>query len=312
MLDSTVVSEADSADLAPYEVLLYYLYFPVSDPEGYVEEHRTRCQELELRGRILVAREGINGTVSGLRESTRRYEAWMKAQPETGDIVFKRDPADDHVFRKLSIKARTEIVTLGLPEGVDPDPNEVTGQYLSPKEFYEAMQDPNAVILDARNDYESELGRFRNAICPEVEHFRDFPAWIRKHRNELEGKRILTYCTGGIRCEKFSGFLVQEGFKDVSQLEGGIVTYGRDPEVQGRDFEGACYVFDERIGVPVNRANPSIISVCQHCQTPSERYRNCAFPDCNAQFFCCPDCETSFGKYCNATCKEQHLTNQAE
>ncbi len=289
----------------PFEVLLYYLYFPIEDPEDYVEEHRALCEKLELRGRILVAREGINGTLSGRTEDTQRYREWMQAQPASSAITFKADPADGHAFRKLAIKARREIVTLGLPSEEDLDPNETTGRYLSPQEFYDAMQDPDAVILDARNDYESELGKFRNAICPEVANFREFPQWIRQHRDLLEGKRILTYCTGGIRCEKFSGFLVNEGFDNVSQLEGGIVTYGRDPAVQGKDFEGSCYVFDERISVPVNHVNPSVIAHCQHCGTPSERYRNCAYAPCNAQFFCCPACEESFGKFCRTSCRDQ-------
>lgn len=288
-----------------YEVLLYYRYFPIEDPEAYVAEHRALCEDLGLWGRILVASEGINGTLSGLAENTRRYQEFMRNQPGTHDMAFKVDPADGHVFNKLSIKARAEIVTLGLPEEEDLDPNRITGRYLSPKEFYEAMQDPQAVILDARNDYESEVGKFRNAICPEVEHFRDFPEWIRQHRSLLEGKRILTYCTGGIRCEKFSGFLVQEGFDDVNQLHGGIVTYGRDPEVQGRDFEGSCYVFDERITVPVNHVNPTTISHCAHCGEPCERYRNCAYAPCNAQFFLCPSCEESSGRFCGDSCRNK-------
>lgn len=292
---------------SPYEVLLYYRYFSVEKPQEYVSEHLKLCEELGLLGRILVAREGINGTVSGLREHTQAYQAILRAQPGTGDMEFKVDPADGHSFEKLSIKARDEIVTLGLSSSEDIDPNETTGHYLSPEEFYEAMQDPNAVILDARNDYESQLGKFRNAICPNVDSFRDLPQWIRDHRAELEGKRILTYCTGGIRCEKFSGYLLSEGFEDVSQLHGGIVTYGRDTEIQGRDFEGQCYVFDQRIGVPVNTANPSVVADCKHCGVPIERYRNCGFTPCNAQFFCCSDCEESRGSFCSEACREQKL-----
>ena len=292
---------------APYEVLLYYRYFSIEEPHKYVIEHRSLCEDLGLLGRILVAREGINGTVSGLREQTQAYQESLRAKPGTGDMDFKIDPADGHVFKKLSIKARDEIVTLGLSPTEDIDPNETTGKYLPPKEFYEAMQDPNAVIVDARNAYESQLGKFRNAICPDVDSFRDLPQWIRDHRAELEGKRILTYCTGGIRCEKFSGFLLNEGFEDVSQLHGGIVTYGRDPETQGRDFEGQCYVFDQRISVPVNTANPSVIAHCRHCEVPIERYRNCGYTPCNLQFFCCPECEESCGRFCSEACRERTM-----
>ena len=292
---------------ALYEVLLYYRYFSIEEPQEYVSEHRRLCEELGLFGRILVAREGINGTVSGLREQTQAYQEYLRSKPGTDEMEFKVDPADGHAFQKLSIKARDEIVTLGLSLCEDIDPNETTGNYLSPKDFYEAMQDPNAVIVDARNEYESQLGKFRNAICPDVDSFRDLPQWIRDHRSELEGKRILTYCTGGIRCEKFSGFLLSEGYEDVSQLHGGIVTYGRDPETQGRDFEGQCYVFDQRIGVQVNRENPSVIASCRHCGVQIERYRNCGFTPCNAQFFCCKECEESRGRFCSEACREQTM-----
>ncbi len=296
---------------APYEVLLYYRYFAIDDPETYLAEHRTLYEDLGLLGRILVASEGINGTLSGPVENTQRYREWMRAQPGTRDIEFNVDPADGHVFKKLSIKARREIVTLGLPQAEDLDPNEITGRHLSPKAFYQAMQDPDAVVLDARNVYESELGHFRNALCPEVEHFRDFPEWIRRHRKQLEGKRILTYCTGGIRCEKFSGFLLQEGFQEVHQLQGGIVNYGGDPETRGRDFQGNCYVFDERIAVPVNHVNPTIISRCAHCAQPCDRYRNCALASCNAQFFCCLNCEDSLGRTCSSACHDRVVTEAA-
>lgn len=269
----------------------------------YLSEHRALCEELGLLGRIIVAKEGINGTVSGLCENTQAYQDHLRSQPGTSDMEFKVDPADGHVFEKLSIKVRPEVVALGLDTDEDLDPNQTTGTYLSPKEFYEAMQDPNAVILDARNDYESQLGKFRKAICPEVDSFRDFPQWIRDNRDQLEGKRILTYCTGGIRCEKFSGFLLQEGLTDVSQLHGGIVTYGRDSETQGRDFDGQCYVFDQRIGVSVNQVNPKVIARCKRCDEPSERYRNCGFPPCNLQFFCCEACEEARGKFCGDACK---------
>ncbi len=287
---------------APFQVLLYYKYFSIDDPQRYVTEHRALCDELGLRGRILVASEGLNGTVSGELQQTERYMQIMHEHEGTRDMEFKIDPADDHVFKKLSIKARDEIVTLGLPSDEDINPNQTTGHYLSPKAFYEAMQDPNAIVLDGRNDYESELGRFRDALCPDVGNFRDFPEWIRKHRADLEGKRILTYCTGGIRCEKLSGFLLQEGFTNVSQLHGGIVTYGRDPKVKGRNFEGQCYVFDQRIGVPVNEANPTIISTCALCGEATERYRNCAYKPCNAQFFCCESCEETKGRFCQDAC----------
>lgn len=289
----------------PFRVLLYYRYAPIDDPEAYVREHRELCERLELRGRILIGREGINGTVSGTVSGTRGYIDAMHADPRTAEMPFKIDDCDGHVFRKLSIKVRDEIVTLCLDGESDIDPNEITGTRLSPAEFARAMEDENAVLIDGRNDYESDLGRFKDALCPDVEHFRDFPEWLHQHAGELEGKKVLTYCTGGIRCEKLSGLLVKEGFENVYQLDGGIINYSQDPATRGRNFDGLCYVFDERVGVEVNHTETwKIISKCRHCGEPSPRYRNCGWVECNAQIFVCENCEDEFGRFCDERCRD--------
>ena len=288
-----------------WQVLLYYLYRQIDEPGELMIRQRVLCEELELRGRILVGNEGINGTVSGTTQGTRAYMKAMDEDPLTAGMTFKVDPCDGHVFPKLSVIARSEVVTLGLVDGEDIDPNEVTGIRLSPKEFAEAMADPDAVLLDGRNDYESALGHFRGAICPAIPNFRDFPEWIRRNRHQLEGKKVLTYCTGGIRCEKLSGFLLGEGFSKVFQLEGGIINYSHDEATAGRDFEGLCYVFDERVGVDVNRTEGrTVISECRHCGELCPRYRNCAWKPCNAQFFCCEACEERVGRYHSDVCLE--------
>ena len=288
-----------------YQILLYYLYRTLEEPEAFVEEHRALCASLGLHGRILIGREGINGTVSGPREATVRYQEVLEADPRTAGVAFKVDPAQAHVFPKLIVKFRPEIVTFGLGEA-DVDPNERTGKRLSPAEWLQAMEDEDAVLIDGRNRYESDLGRFKNAICPDIENFRDFPAWLRDHAEELRGRKILTYCTGGIRCEKLSAFLLQEGFEDVSQLEGGIVTYGKDPVVQGRHLEGLCYVFDQRIGVEVNFTDTrAVVSFCEKCGGPSTRYRNCSCKSCNRKYFLCETCEETRGRACSAACEPQ-------
>lgn len=290
---------------APYQVLLYYRYTSIADPQGYFEAHRTLCESLELRGRIIIGREGINGTVSGTEENTNRYREVLEADPITKGMEFKVDPAEDHVFPKLSIKVRREIVSLGLPDEIDIDPNALTGERLSPLEFYEAMQGENVVVIDGRNDYEAALGHFKDALCPPIRSFRDFPQWLRENAPILEGRKILTYCTGGIRCEKLSGYLRREGFDEVYQLDGGIVKYGKDPEVQGRDFEGLCYVFDERVGVEVNHTETRrVITHCRVCGVEESRYGNCRWPDCNEQIFVCPDCRESHGLFCGERCRE--------
>jgi UPF0176 protein len=296
---------------APFEVLLYYKYCQISDPEAYADEHRKMCQELGLKGRILIAAEGINGTVSGLAGNCAKYRQALDESPLTAGIAWKIDPSDEHVFPKLSIKVRDEVVTLGLGEE-DFSPEELTATHLKPAEWRDALKEDNIVLIDARNDYEWEVGRFEGALLPPVASFRDMPKWVRDHREELEGKKILTYCTGGIRCEKFSGFLLKEGLEDVYQLDGGIVTYGKDPEVKGEGFEGECYVFDERLTVPVNRTEGArLVSQCVSCGLPSIRYRNCLWQPCNAQFIVCQECEEKSGRYCDPICKEVHLMGAA-
>ncbi len=305
--------ELTSAPAAPFEVLLYYQYVRIEDPEAYMAEHRALCESLGLRGRIIIGDEGINGTVSGPKSGTRGYIDAMGADPRFATMEFKIDEAEDHVFPKLSIKVRDEIVRLGLEEDLDIDPNKLTGERLSPADFYRKMQEEEVVIIDGRNDYEAELGRFKNAICPDIDNFREFPEWLRDHADELRGKKILTYCTGGIRCEKLSGFIKAEGFDDVYQLDGGIVKYGKDPEVQGRDFEGLCYVFDERVEVEVNHTETrKVISHCRYCGAEEPHYGNCRWPECNDQIFVCPSCREEHGLFCSSECRDGLAKREAE
>ncbi|MBM7717377.1 rhodanese-related sulfurtransferase [Siminovitchia sp. FSL H7-0308] len=284
-----------------FRVLLYYQYVTIDDPEQFAAQHLKFCKELGLKGRILVAKEGINGTVSGTVQQTDKYMETMRKDPRFADIVFKIDEADTHAFKKMHVRPRKELVTLRLKDDVNP--RKVTGTYLSPKEFYEAMQDDNTVVLDARNDYEYDLGHFRGAIRPDIKTFRELPEWVEKNKDLLEGKKILTYCTGGIRCEKFSGWLLKQGFEDVSQLHGGIVTYGKDPEVQGELWDGKCYVFDQRISVPVNQKEHVIVGRDYFDGKPCERYVNCANPECNRQFLCSEENEHKYMRSCTDECR---------
>jgi UPF0176 protein len=225
----------------------------------------------------------------------------MKNDPRFEGIVFKIDEADEHAFKKMHVRHRKELVTLRLEEDVNP--LRVTGNYLSPKEFHQAMQDENTVVIDARNDYEYDLGHFRGAVRPDIRNFRELPEWIRDNKDQFEDKKILTYCTGGIRCEKFSGWLLEEGFEDVSQLHGGIVTYGKDPEVQGELWDGQCYVFDERISVPVNQKEHVIVGKDHFTGEPCERYVNCANPECNKKILASEENEHKYLRACSHECR---------
>ncbi len=280
----------------PYRVLLYYQFAEVPAPKALAESQLLQCQELGLRGRIIIATEGINGTVSGPAEACESHmEALRAVFPE---IEFKIDMVEGHVFKGLSVKVRDEIITMGVPLGTPV--YQKTGRHLSPEEWREAIQQDDVVLLDGRNDYESELGHFEGALLPPLESFRDFPAWILAHREQLEGKRILTYCTGGIRCEKLSAWMLQEGFEEVYQLDGGIVRYGK--ETDGAGFVGMNVVFDDRVLVPPTPAHEPITH-CRECGTKSANYVNCANVLCNRRMILCPVCEESTSRCCSDECR---------
>lgn len=287
---------------AAYEVLLYYKYVRIDDPAAFAKAHLDFCNHLGLKGRILVAEEGLNGTVSGPIDKTRLYRETMHADPRFADMPFKVDPAQRHAFKKMHVRPRKEVVSLKLNHDIDP--HQLTGKYLKPAQFLEALQDEHTIVIDARNTYETQIGHFRNAILPAIKNFRDLPDWIEKNLADKKDRRVLTYCTGGIRCEKFSGYLIQAGFSDVSQLDGGIVTYGKDPDVQGKLYDGKCYVFDQRISVPVNRTEEDVIvGHCHHCGKSCDRIVNCANPECNKQYICCEACEEKYHRSCSDECR---------
>lgn len=294
------------AAVLPYRVLLYYQYVRIEDPEAFAAEHRQLCKRLNLLGRILVAPEGLNGTVSGLTSHCQMYMNALHADPRFASMVFKVDEAVDHTFRKMKVKVKPELVTLRLEDDVDP--NEQTGRRLSPAEFRAALERDDVVVLDARNSYEYDVGHFRGAIRADVKTTREFPDWVRETLAPFKDKTILTYCTGGIRCEKFSAFLLKEGFRDVGQLDGGIVSYGKDPAVQGELFDGKCYVFDERALVDVNAKDATVVGRCFHCGESCERFVNCANTDCDNQYICCVPCEFTHRRSCSQACQfaERH------
>lgn len=285
-----------------YRVLLYYKYVPIENAEQFKEDHLNFCKELGLKGRILVADEGINGTVSGPVEKTDAYIEALTSDERFKDTEFKIDEADGHAFKKMHVRYRPELVNSGVLKEINP--NVTTGKHLKPEEFYEAMKRDDVIIIDARNDYEYDIGHFRGAIRPDIQTFRELPEWIKENREKFEGKKILTYCTGGIRCEKFSGFLKEEGFEDVNQLHGGIINYSKNPETQGQLYDGKCYVFDERISVPINKVEDKVVGKCYYCGKPEDRYVNCANPECNLQHVSCPECEEEHMRSCSDECRE--------
>ena len=279
-----------------YQVLLYYCYTPLENPEQFRREHHQLCLDLDLRGRIIVAAEGLNGTVSGTAASCAAYMAAVQADPRFAALEFKVEEVAGHTFQKLHVRLKPEIVHSSLPHV---RPHERTGQHLSPQEFKDLKDRDDVVVVDVRSDYEYHLGRFKNALTLDIENFRDFPERVERLR-EFQDKKILTYCTGGVKCEKATAFLLEQGFENVYQLHGGIIKYGI--EAGGEDFEGQCYVFDSRVAVDVNHVNPSVISRCHHCRQPSARLINCANPHCNAHLPLCESCGATLQGACSEPC----------
>lgn len=263
---------------------------------------RKLCENLNLTGRIIIAKEGINGTVEGTKENTEKYIGAMSADPSFKDIHWKRSPSTGKSFPGLSIKVRSEIVSAHLAEE-DIDPNELTGRYLSPEELHQLLnKNEELYIIDMRNDYEHKVGYFKNSILPPLTNFRDLPK-VMSELEHLKDKRVVTVCTGGVRCEKASGYLIKKGFKDVSQLSGGIVSYME--KFPNQHFKGKLYVFDGRVvmGIDSDKPEHEIIGRCDKCQEPSENYINCLKPECHRHFICCANCIEKDGVFCGVECK---------
>jgi len=279
-------------------ILLYYCYSRIENPEQYREEHHLFCLENNLRGRIIIAPEGLNGTVSGLREDCEKYMAYIKGDARFAKTDFKIEEYHNNAFTKLHVRVKPEIVHSSLRHI---DPNERTGVHLEPAEFKKMKDGDDVVILDVRSNYEHNVGKFKNAVTLDIENFRDFPDKI-SELEQYKGKKIITYCTGGIKCEKASAYLLEQGFENVYQLHGGIIKYGI--EEGGEDFEGKCYVFDNRVIADINKVNPKVISECFVCGTTSDRMVNCANPECNLHTAICEHCGWELEGACSAACKE--------
>jgi UPF0176 protein len=284
-----------------YQTLLYYCYSTILDGEEFATQHLKFCKDLNLVGRVIVADEGLNGTVSGTAQACQLYMDTLHADERFNSIDFKVDDVEQPSFVKMHVRYKSEIVHSGLRDPNIINPQLQTGKHLEPAEFMEMKDQDDVVILDVRSNYEHSVGRFKNAVTLDIENFRDFPAMI----NELaqyKDKKILTYCTGGIKCEKASALLLHEGFKDVYQLHGGIIKYGK--EAGGKDFEGKCYVFDNRLTVDVNQVNPVIISTCYNCGKTTAKMINCANPECNEHFTQCDECGNELDGCCSAACQQ--------
>jgi UPF0176 protein len=222
------------------------------------------CNDAGTSGTLLLAHEGINGTIAGSRAAIDTVLNHIRRIPGCADLDHKESHADKNPFHRMKVRLKKEIVTLGV-EGIDP--NDVVGTYVAPEDWNDLIRDPDVLVIDTRNDYEVSIGTFEGAINPETTTFRDFPAWFRAHRQEYEGKKVAMFCTGGIRCEKSTAFLKSEGIDDVYHLQGGILKYLENVPEDQSSWQGECFVFDQRVSVGHGLALGTW-NMCHACRMP--------------------------------------------
>ena len=247
-----------------YCVAALYHFTRLSDYTDLREPLQNMCDLHGVKGTILLASEGINGTVAGTDDSIAALLAYLRSDPRLADLDHKESRAEEMPFYRMKVRLKKEIVTMGV-EGIDP--NTVVGTYVDPKDWNDLITDPDVILIDTRNDYEVEIGTFKGAVNPDTQTFREFPEWVEKHREDISKPKVAMFCTGGIRCEKASAFMKQNGFDDVYHLKGGILKYlETQPEEQSL-WEGDCFVFDQRVAVS-HGLKESEYDQCYACRYP--------------------------------------------
>ena len=279
---------------AMQKIVLYYKFVPVADPTTVMFWQRQLCQRLNLNGRIIIAEQGINGTLGGNIEDLKAYKREMNLHPSFKGIEYKWSDGSRDDFPRLSVKVRPELVTLAPDEQFDVF-NSTKG--LRPKQWHEYLkQHPEAIVLDARNSYESDVGHFKakNIVKPKIQSFREIKQELKKLPKD---KPILTYCTGDIRCEYLSAYMKHKGFDEVYHLDGGIVKYGETYKDEG-DWEGKCFVFDRRLNVAFSDQSKDI-GTCVRCPARTSNHENCSNVACNGLVLLCSACKRT-----KTTCSE--------
>lgn len=254
------------SETSPVTVAALYQFAPFADPASLREPLLALCREVGTMGTLLIAHEGINGTIAGGENALAQVIAHIRALPGCSGLDVKFSHAKSMPFNRMKVRLKREIVTMGEPEI---DPLLSVGHYVDPHDWNALISDPDTVVIDTRNDYEVAIGTFRGAVDPETAAFRDFPEWFRSHRDELvEGKKkVAMFCTGGIRCEKSTSFLRSEGIDEVYHLKGGILKYLEEVPQDESLWDGECFVFDERVSVR-HGLEVGNLTLCRACRRP--------------------------------------------
>lgn len=284
---------AAAAKVHEPKVILFYRFTPLTDPEAIRLWQRTLCESLGLRGRILVSRQGINATLGGAMADLKRYVKATKAYRGFHDLDVKWSAGTGQDFARLRVRVRDELVSFGAADELTVDDHGIVGGgvHLSAREVHEllARRGGDVVFFDGRNAFEAAIGRFRGAIVPAADTTRDFVRILDSGAyDHLKSRPIVTYCTGGVRCEVLSALMTARGFDEVYQIDGGIVRYTQEFANRGL-WEGSLFVFDDRRHVRVGD-DDAVLGRCERCATPTSHYENCANSSCRALVLLCEDC----------------------
>lgn len=281
-----------------YLILAYYHLIKLENPQAEVAAQKEFFANKDVTARIYISEQGINGQMSASQNHARAYIDWMQTRAPFENITFKLHAHHEHVFPRLTVKYRKQLVALDR----DVDFSKC-GEHVPPEQWKEMLQQQDKVLIDVRNDYEWKIGHFEGSELPKLETFRDFTRYAEELKSRIDQKKtpIMMYCTGGIRCELFSSLLKEHGFEKIYQLDGGVINYGL--KEGSKHWKGKLFVFDDRLAVPLCEEKQEIISACHHCGQPNDTYYNCANMDCNELFLCCPDCLKTFAGCCQESCK---------
>ena len=301
-IDKTVLKEQMAKDTTPRTTISFYKYINIANPSELRDELFQIWTKMDVLGRIYLAKEGVNAQLSLPTANLEAFRENLDTHTGFKDIPFKIAIEDDgKSFYKLIIKVKKKIVSDGLDDNAFDTSN--VGNHLTAKQWNEAMEQEETVVVDMRNHYESEVGHFKGAVLPDVDTFREELQYVKKELADKKDKKVLLYCTGGIRCEKTSAFLKSEGFTDVNQLHGGIIDYARQCKTEKLEskFVGKNFVFDERIG---ERITNEIISECHQCGEACDDHTNCRNDACHLLFIQCQACKKKLDGACTPACQE--------
>lgn len=283
-----------------YSILAYYHICFVDDPHGWVKDHKKFFKTRDVKGRLYISEEGINGQMSGEKSDCEAYIEWVQSKPGFENIQMKIQPHHENIFFKMTVKYRKQLVAFDEPVDL-----KKAGRHMSPQEWKRHLEGESEdyLLIDVRNDYETKIGHFKGAELPNCQSFREFKEYTQKelieNRRLSKDQKILMYCTGGIRCEYYSAYMKENGFENIHQLDGGIINYAHQEGDQ--HWDGKLFVFDDRLIAKLGQED-KCISKCHHCDQAVDTYYNCANMDCNFLFICCRSCFSQYSGCCSSQC----------